>query len=124
MTATLFPLDDARERRLLEGLTVVVNVGKGRDPLAAWAQERGLLVYIGRGVRGGWRESPFHNPFRAQDHGRDEAIRLYRANIEGRPDLLAMLPRLRGRALGCWCWPQPCHGDVLCALIDGRQQGT
>jgi hypothetical protein len=63
------------------------------------------------------RESPFHNPFRLQDHGRDEAIRLYRATLERRPDLLVQLPRLRGRALSCWCWPQPCHGDVLCALL-------
>jgi Domain of unknown function (DUF4326) len=114
---TLFPLDDARQHRLLAGEAVVVHVGKGRDPLADWARRRGLLVYIGRGTRGGCRESPFHNPFRLQDHGRDEAIRLYRANLERRPDLLVQLPRLRGRALGCWYWPQPCHGDVLCALL-------
>ena len=75
------------------------------------------MVYIGRGARGGWRESRFHNPFPVRHHGRDEAIRLYRANLEQRPDLLALLPQLRGRALGCWCWPQPCHGDVLCALL-------
>ena len=60
---------------MLAGEAIVVNVGKGRDPLAAWAIERGLLVYIGRGARGGWRESVFHNPFRRQDHGRDEATR-------------------------------------------------
>jgi hypothetical protein len=69
VTATLFPLDDDRERRLLACEAVAVNVGKDRDPLAAWAQERGLLVYIGRGVRGGWRESLFHNPFLVHVHG-------------------------------------------------------
>jgi hypothetical protein len=40
MTMILFPLTDDRERRLLVGEAVVVNVGKDWDPLAAWAQER------------------------------------------------------------------------------------
>jgi hypothetical protein len=35
VTATLFPFADDRERRLLAGEAVVVNVGKGRDPLAS-----------------------------------------------------------------------------------------
>jgi hypothetical protein len=105
---------------LLAGEAVVVNVGKGRDPLAAWAIERGLLVYIGAGVRGGWRESVFHNPFRLQDHGRDDAIRLYRENLERRLDLMRQLRELCGRALGCWCWPRPCHGDVLRELVNRR----
>jgi hypothetical protein len=116
---TLFPLDDARQHRLLAGEAVVVNVGKGRDPLADWARRRGLLVYIGRGTRGGCRESPFHNPFRLQDHGRDEAIRLYRATLERRPDLLALL-QLRARLL---VLAQPSHGDGLCALVNGVQTG-
>ena len=37
---------------------------------------RRMSVYIGRGTRGGWRESPFHNPFQVQHHGRDEALQL------------------------------------------------
>lgn len=28
------------------------------------------------------------------------------------------LPALRGRALGCWCHPEPCHGHVLAAVVD------
>lgn len=34
------------------------------------------------------------------------------------PELLALVPELRGRALACWCAPEPCHGDVLAELAD------
>ena len=36
----------------------------------------------------------------------------------GQPALLAALPELRGKRLGCWCAPQACHGDVLAQLAD------
>lgn len=35
-----------------------------------------------------------------------------------RLDLLARLPELRGKVLGCWCKPGPCHGDILARLAD------
>ena len=25
---------------------------------------------------------------------------------------------MKGKNLGCWCNPEPCHGDVLLELID------
>jgi Domain of unknown function (DUF4326) len=76
-------------------------------------------VYIGR-------PSPFGNPYSHQDgtlarfrvRTRDEAIAAYEVWIQTQPDLLAMLPALRGKVLGCWCRPKKCHGDVLVRLID------
>jgi hypothetical protein len=117
LSDTLFPLDD-RQQRLLAGEAVVVSVrqGKRADPLAAWARERGLLIYIGRATRGGWPQSDWHNPFLDSD-----AIRQYEENLRGRPDLLARLGKLRGRALGCWCWPRACHGDVLAGLVNAKK---
>ncbi|MDQ7802900.1 DUF4326 domain-containing protein [Amycolatopsis sp. A133] len=32
--------------------------------------------------------------------------------------LLALLPALRGRRLGCWCVPEPCHAQVIAELAD------
>jgi hypothetical protein len=29
------------------------------------------------------------------------------------PDLMARLPELKGKVLGCWCAPEACHGDIL-----------
>jgi hypothetical protein len=38
------------------------------------------------------------------------------------PALLAALPELAGRTLGCWCAPRACHGDVLARLANAPQQ--
>ncbi|CAO77777.1 conserved hypothetical protein [Pseudomonas virus Yua] len=50
---------------------------------------------------------------------RAEAIARYRAWIVTQPELLAALPALRGKRLGCVCKPKACHGDVLVELIEG-----
>jgi Domain of unknown function (DUF4326) len=43
---------------------------------------------------------------------------MYRDYLLGRPDLLALLPGLRGKRLGCWCKPLPCHADILAEFAD------
>jgi len=66
------------------------------------------------------RPSKWGNPFRiGRDGTREEVIAKYRDYILARPDLLAALPALRGKCLGCYCKPLPCHGDVLVELVDG-----
>ena len=47
-----------------------------------------------------------------------EAISEYRKWIMEQPELLADLHELKGKRLGCWCKPGPCHGDVLAELAD------
>lgn len=67
-------------------------------------------VYIGR-------PSKWGNPFEiGKDGTREEVIAKYRAWIVQQPHLIAALPELRGKTLGCWCAPKACHGDVLAAL--------
>jgi hypothetical protein len=67
-------------------------------------------VYIGR-------PSKWGNPFViGRDGTREQVIAKYRAFVLGRPELIAALPELRGKTLGCWCAPLPCHGDVLAEL--------
>ena len=69
-------------------------------------------VYIGRGSKWG-------NPFViGKDGTREEVIEKYRAYILSRSDLLADLWQLKGKVLGCWCDPEPCHGDVLVELAE------
>lgn len=72
-------------------------------------------VYIGR-------PSPWGNPFshlttsaaRFRVATREEAIRKYEAWLRDQPELVERAKReLRGKVLGCWCAPLPCHGDVL-----------
>ena len=78
-------------------------------------------TYIGRGrcPRSG-KPGRWGNPYRiGRDGDRGEVIERYRrwlwAEIEaGRIDP-AELAALRGKTLGCWCAPEPCHGEVLAA---------
>src|SRR5256885_2244356 len=70
---------------------------------------------------GGWHlaASPLASPFRpGPDGSREEVVAKYREYLLGRQDLLAMLPGLRGRRLGCWCAPLPCHAMVIAELAD------
>ena len=103
--------------------TTVVNLSGHRDD-PSFAD----VVYVGRAMyRGGWRlsASPLASPFRPERDGtRAEVLASYRDYLLGRPDLLALLPGLRGRRLGCWCAPLPCHADVIAELADaGAGQG-
>ena len=79
-------------------------------------------VYIGRG-------SPWGNPYThvwSPGHdlhvrivgSREEAIEKYEEYLRANPYLMAQLPYLRGRTLGCYCKPQACHGDVLIKLLE------
>lgn len=76
-------------------------------------------IYIGR-------PSEWGNPFnhletstaRFKTATREEAIEKYREWIKTQPQLLAKIPELKGKTLGCWCKPFTCHGDVLAELAD------
>lgn len=99
------------------GKTTVVNLKGHRDD-----PDFTDVVYVGRAMhRGGWHldGSPLANPFRLGPDGtRDEVVAKYREYLLGRPDLLALLPALRGQRLGCWCLPERCHAEVIAELAD------
>lgn len=74
-------------------------------------------VYIGRGPGSLWG-----NPFEIGKHGtRAEVIAKYREYLLGNKELMALLPTLRGKILGCWCKPEACHGEVLAELADSTE---
>ena len=97
--------------------TTVVNLKGHRDD-----PDYADVVYVGRPMhRGGWMltGSPLAGPYRPGPDGtRQEVLDKYREHLLGRPDLLALLPALRGRRLGCWCVPEPCHAQVIAELAD------
>lgn len=64
------------------------------------------------------RPSKWGNPFQiGRDGNRERVIKMYEIHIRRRPDLIAALPELVGKRLGCYCHPLPCHGDVLVKLL-------
>ena len=103
---------------------------QGFQTLREWMKDPNH-VYIGRGgvvFINGERfpkgASQWANPYKVtKDCPREKAIELYEAYIrkkiqaEGVNDLLS----LKGKCLGCWCSPEPCHGDVLLKLLEEHQ---
>jgi hypothetical protein len=68
-------------------------------------------VYIGR-------PSCWGNPYEiGKDGNRMEVIAKYKKWILQQPKLLVRLPELKGKVLGCFCSPLPCHGEVLLDLL-------
>jgi hypothetical protein len=72
-------------------------------------------VYVGRG-------SIWGNPFSHLDESkydvikvatRAEAIAKYEEYLLASSELMNHLSELRGKKLGCWCAPYPCHAEVL-----------
>lgn len=87
-------------------------------------------VYIGRArSTGPNRDGYFGNPFvlpttRARPADRAAAIANYRTYLERRvatdEAFRARVLELRGKTLGCFCKPAPCHGDELVAWIEAH----
>lgn len=117
MTSTITKLAGDNRRDDSVSATTVVNLkGHRGDPDFA------DVVYVGRAMhRGGWQlpASPLASPFRpGADGSREDVVAKYREYLLGREDLLALLPELRGRRLGCWCAPEACHAMVIAELAD------
>ncbi len=101
-------------KRLRGGETIVISMrADGHLSLQRWADDAGLFVRIDR--RTDWG-NPFETP---NDGDRSTVIANYAAHyLPYKPSLLSRLDELHGKALGCWCAPEPCHGDILKGMAE------
>ena len=91
------------------------------DNLKEWCEEeqnvyiaRGGIVFVD-GKRYPPQSSKWCNPFTRKVYG-DRCVELYAAHLDNLlrdPDNVAEFKLLRGKQLGCWCKPGPCHGDIM-----------
>lgn len=106
----------------------VANIRPEYQNLHYWRLDKNN-VYIGRkgvvfidGVRYPLENSPWCNPYKISTTlDRDQCIEKYRKYIIEKiekENLQQELLKLKGKTLGCWCSPEPCHGDVLIDLIN------
>lgn len=113
--------------------TTVVDLHDRRDHPDYDPELNPNVVYVSR--RQWWGpgrlldEHPLKNPHLVEKpcrargchgvlHTREEAIAAYCRRLLAHPDLLALIPPLRGRVLGCWCAPDLCHAHVLAVLAE------
>jgi hypothetical protein len=90
------------------------DAGEEPGPRVVHCKREAYDVYVGRG-----RGSRWGNPFKAgRDGTREEVIAKYEQWLLTQPELIAALPELRGKVLGCWCAPKACHADVLLRLAN------
>lgn len=94
--------------KLERGETIVVSLRGVHTNIINYATQQGLYVRIDR-------KSQWGNPFELPADGdRTEVIKNYKEHyLPYKPSLLVKIDDLKGKALGCWCSPLPCHGDVL-----------
>lgn len=107
--ATWTPDERDLLKHLRAGETVVLNMrGDAHQRLWQWAEQAGLAVRIDR-------KSDWGNPFVLPGDGsRDEVIAHYVEHYyPHKPSLHGRVNDLDGKALGCWCAPDACHGDFL-----------
>ncbi len=86
-------------------------------------------IYIGRkGVvfinkkRYPEKDSIWCNPYKInKDGNRDDVLNKYeiyiRNKLEKDESLQNELKKLKNKNLGCWCAPEPCHGNILVKLL-------
>ena len=95
-------------------MTEVVNIRNlpSDTPMSSWDHDH---VFVGRPTIWG-------NPFIiGRDGTRGEVIRKYEEWLDAQPQLLKLLPKLKGKKLVCYCAPLPCHADVLARRADNAE---
>jgi len=84
-------------------------------------QKQPYDVYIGRPSFWGNPYSHLINsktPYKVET--RLDAIKAFRYMVNSDPDYIKLVKfHLKGKVLGCWCHPKPCHGDVLAQIANG-----
>lgn len=107
------PFDQAeRITKLEKGETVILNMNTDLH-LLKYATDKGIYVRCDR-------FSEFGNPFILDvDGNRDEVCEYFKNNyLPFKKGILLKIKTLKGKALGCHCYPQKCHCETLKNLAD------
>lgn len=79
-------------------------------------------IYIGR-------PSIWGNPFSHKSDTlaefkvstREEAISKFTKYLLNNQELLDKVKELKGKVLGCWCFPDSCHGEILAEIANNEK---
>ena len=108
-------------------LIYIVNC---KVPISSWPNSDWHYVGRSMGASPIYRGSPLANPYHQREHGREEAVELYRkwlwkkVQAEDGPVMRELMEILeyslsrKGISLGCWCAPRPCHAEVIKRCVE------
>lgn len=96
----------------MNNITKVVNIYKSEYD-----------VYIGRAGRG--KDGYFGNPFKLKSGDikgstLDKFRDYFYNRIENDSEFKNKVLQLKGKTLGCFCKPDPCHGDIIAEFINNK----
>ncbi len=99
--------------RMKKGETVVLNMNNNFHAMK-WAKDNNRFQQIDR-----W--SDWGNPFIISGDGdRDTVCESFKIYFNLKLELKSKVEQLKGKALGCHCYPLRCHGEHLKQLADGE----
>lgn len=99
--------------RMKKGETVVLNMNTNFHAMK-WAKDNNRFQQIDR-----W--SDWGNPFLiSADGDRDTVCESFKIYFNLKLELKSKVKQLKGKALGCHCYPLRCHGEHLKQLADGE----
>ena len=99
--------------RMKKGETVVLNMNTNFHAMK-WAKDNNRFQQIDR-----W--SDWGNPFLISGDGdRDTVCESFKIYFNLKLELKSKVKQLKGKALGCHCYPLRCHGEHLKQLADGE----
>lgn len=107
------PADQKERMDLLDaGITVVINMNRDNHILK-YATDAGIYVRCDR-------FSEWGNPFiMGVDGSRDEVIFNFEKHyLPFKRGLISKISELKGKALGCHCYPERCHCEILSKLAN------
>jgi hypothetical protein len=110
----VIPLEDLELiNKMKNGETVVLNMNANFHAMK-WAKDNERFQQIDR-----W--SDWGNPFLiGGDGNRDTVCESFKVYFNLKLELNQKVKQLKGKALGCHCYPLRCHGDHLKQLADGN----
>lgn len=113
------PEQEDRRASAEDGACVVADMHAGADgALVQWAKATDRFVRIDRKTEWG---NPFEMP---EDGERAEVVGKYsKFYLPYKDGLLARIPTLRGKVLGCWCHPAECHGHIIAEIVNREASG-
>jgi ParB-like chromosome segregation protein Spo0J len=106
--------DEMRRRKIVEaGGVAIANMHSGKDEyLLRWSRSNNRFIRIDR-------QSPLGNPYELPSDGdRDAVCDSFEIYFARKYSLHSQLSTLRGKVLGCWCYPERCHGQHLASLAE------